>query len=721
MKFFFTCCFIGFIFVNSVFSQFESIGPYGGYIRCLVKDNQENILAGTANGGIFKTSDMGQNWSQIFYGHRNLDVRSLSVDVGSNYLAGTDGSGLFRSDNGGSTWTKLNNVLSTSTILSLLILPNGDILAGTFDGLFRSSDNGNSFTSTNGIAGAAVFSLGDGGSYLLAGTAYNGVFRSTDNGVNWQAVNNGIDFNNKTVESIAFGYSGNNPNAQPVPVATLGDILYEFDNGTATWTELPVPPKYLKSILITGDNTLIGAATSNINSSGGGVLYLPSGSGNWIEYTVPDCPFSSIVSTSAGLMAGSYGPGTYVTTNNSDWNLEVNKMSATAINGLDRTGGAITVATRHSGSFLSENEGQSFQNVNGNISWGWEYEFKLNPVTNKAWILHQDGAYKTNYGDWNNWTNTGHLANTMGFNSQGGTFLCSGNRVFITNDDINFQPVQVGNINQINSIAFDNNDIPYVATADENGFSGSGVWYSPNGGTAWTDITNNLPLNITTVKYVDLTGISESDCYKNIVAGSSDGKYFALNTDLTWNQLDLNFTSNSLIKDIASVNYGIGIEIGAVSENEMVCINSNCTPGDRFLFADQITNRLNYFMTAQKRGTANIIKLTGTLGSGILKQVSAAGINEEVSSLPEKYLLSQNYPNPFNPSTNISFELPKESYTTLEIYNALGEKVSTLVSKNLTAGSYKYEWDAKKFSSGIYFYRINTNEFNSTKKMMLLK
>ena len=721
MKSFFTIVllFVYFLSPGYSFAQFESIGPFGGYIRCLAKDNQEKILAGTVNGGIFLTSDMGENWTQIFYGYRNLGVRSLAVNFNNNYFAGTDGSGLFRSEDGGTSWTKINNVLSTSTILSLLFLPNGDLLAGTFDGLFRSTDNGNTFLATNGIPNAAVFSLGDGGSFLLAGTAYNGIFRSTDNGLNWLDANNGIDYSGTTIESIAFDNSASRAQANAY-VSTGVHVYTSMDLGI-NYTKLPDPPAFVQSILVKPDDTIVAASPSGFTSIGGSLLYLPYGSSTWMTFNTPEVPFASLIKTTSGTMAGSYGPGTFVTTNGIDWNIKINNMAATAIDGLDRVAGLITVATRHSGSFLSEDDGNTFQNVNGNMPQGWEYEFKLNPVTNKAWVLHQNGAYKTNFGEWNNWTNTGYPAVTMGFNSQGKTFLCNGNRCYISNDDINFQSVQIGNISWINSIAFNANDIPYVATSNGTGYPGNGVWYAPDGGTVWVDITNNLPLNITTVKYVDLSGITETDCYKNIVAGSADGKYFSLNTDLSWNELDLNFTSNSLIKDIASVNYGSGIEIGAVSENEMVCVSSNCTTDERILFPDQITNKIFYFASAQRNSGSNIIQLIGTIGSGILKQQSTTGLIIDPSSLPENYMLSQNYPNPFNPSTKISFDLPEESFTTLEIYNILGEKVSTLVSENLKAGIYHYEWNAKNLPSGIYFYHWNTDGFSETKKMILLK
>ena len=88
---------------------------------------------------------------------------------------------------------------------------------------------------------------------------------------------------------------------------------------------------------------------------------------------------------------------------------------------------------------------------------------------------------------------------------------------------------------------------------------------------------------------------------------------------------------------------------------------------------------------------------------------------------PRSYYLQQNYPNPFNPSTTIQFSIPEQSFVRLEVFNSLGEIISTLVSEELNTGNYKYEWNAKNLSSGIYLYRLQTATFSTSKKMILIK
>jgi len=71
------------------------------------------------------------------------------------------------------------------------------------------------------------------------------------------------------------------------------------------------------------------------------------------------------------------------------------------------------------------------------------------------------------------------------------------------------------------------------------------------------------------------------------------------------------------------------------------------------------------------------------------------------------YVLGQNYPNPFNPATTISFSVPTQSFVSLKVFDTLGREVSTLLSKQLSAGTYSRQWNTAGLSSGIYFYRLS--------------
>jgi hypothetical protein len=85
------------------------------------------------------------------------------------------------------------------------------------------------------------------------------------------------------------------------------------------------------------------------------------------------------------------------------------------------------------------------------------------------------------------------------------------------------------------------------------------------------------------------------------------------------------------------------------------------------------------------------------------------------------YNLKQNYPNPFNPNTYIEYSVARDGYVNVSIFNLLGEKVATLVNSNVRAGSYIINFDATLLSSGIYLYAMNTENFITVKKMILMK
>ena len=97
------------------------------------------------------------------------------------------------------------------------------------------------------------------------------------------------------------------------------------------------------------------------------------------------------------------------------------------------------------------------------------------------------------------------------------------------------------------------------------------------------------------------------------------------------------------------------------------------------------------------------------------------GINNEVASLPEEYILKQNYPNPFNPITRIEYTLLNPGKVSLIIYNILGEEVTRLVDGEMPAGEHTSIWNASILSSGIYFYRLQAGDIVRTRKMVLLK
>jgi hypothetical protein len=121
-------------------------------------------------------------------------------------------------------------------------------------------------------------------------------------------------------------------------------------------------------------------------------------------------------------------------------------------------------------------------------------------------------------------------------------------------------------------------------------------------------------------------------------------------------------------------------------------------------------------------GVASLIGNTGYQAvNSIAISQQTVGIENITTEIPSAYNLYQNYPNPFNPSTNIKFDLPKSGFVKLAVYDALGREVSVLVNENLKAGSYSYSFSASSLASGVYFYRISSEDFSAVKRMLMIK
>ena len=111
-----------------------------------------------------------------------------------------------------------------------------------------------------------------------------------------------------------------------------------------------------------------------------------------------------------------------------------------------------------------------------------------------------------------------------------------------------------------------------------------------------------------------------------------------------------------------------------------------------------------------------------------LKQIDFDGTYEysdivevEVNNIPTQFSLEQNYPNPFNPTTTISFSILSSAFTSLKVYDVLGNEVATLLSEEKPAGSYEVSFNASGLTSGIYLYKLQAGNVTETKKMTLMR
>ena len=107
-------------------------------------------------------------------------------------------------------------------------------------------------------------------------------------------------------------------------------------------------------------------------------------------------------------------------------------------------------------------------------------------------------------------------------------------------------------------------------------------------------------------------------------------------------------------------------------------------------------------------------------------ETKTAVVEIEGAGLPDRSALSQNYPNPFNPNTTIDYSLEQADHVEIAIFDALGQKIRTLVNAHQRAGFYRLQWDGKtdkgtRAASGVYIYRLQTTSHRESRQLTLLK
>jgi len=256
-----------------------STGPYGGYVQHLARDSSGRVYAATFMGGIYRTTNDGDIWEDLYNDTLLIDVRTLAIGSGGTIYAGLD-PGFLRSTDDGASWQKLNNLLNTRSVVSILILPGGTLLAGTIsNGVYRSTDNGASFSSSDdSLTNSYVWSLAatPSGDTVFAATYGGGVFRSINGGSTWSPVNTGLTQNLATWVGIA---------PDGALFACAGSSIFRSTDNGDNWTDLSAPPASYRSIAFTS-GAYYAPATSGV-FTGGGVFVSTDGGATWSQVLSP--------------------------------------------------------------------------------------------------------------------------------------------------------------------------------------------------------------------------------------------------------------------------------------------------------------------------------------------------------------------------------------------------------------------------------------------------
>jgi len=263
------------------------------------------------------------------------------------------------------------------------------------------------------------------------------------------------------------------------------------------------------------------------------------------------------------------------------------------------------------------------------------------------------------------------------------------------------------------------------------------MYKSFNGGANWTEIIAGLPTGTTTGNPVRALSISTVDTSRVLAAlfinDTTGGVYVTTNGGLLW-QKKYGALPNTvgtlyrccLIRPGSSAEMFVGVDRSTPAApmgvyrstdggNTWVDFNGGALLNSYSLRA------LVYKTTGDPTLYAGASHTTLPAGRGVFEYSWPGTAIGNEGLIPDNFYLSQNYPNPFNPTATIEFGLQKSGYVSIRVFDMLGREAAVLVNEVRKAGVYTAVFDGSKFTSGAYFYRIETNGFTDTKRMLLIK
>jgi len=309
----------------------------------------------------------------------------------------------------------------------------------------------------------------------------------------------------------------------------------------------------------------------------------------------------------------------------------------------------------------------------------------------------------------NNWTGIGisPAANSdiKFFNYMTGFLLCTASQTYIhktVDGGIGFKQIAITDSSDaFLCMKFVNQNTGWVTGLKS-------VYKTTNGGINWFYQFHLSPSTGNSFKGNSIDFTNELTGY---IAGAGGYLYKTTNGGAYWETTKISFRA---LLNVTFVNQNIGWICGA-GGTLLQTTNAGTNWVQYSLDTNTIFYKSNFFNanTGWICSNKNYILKTTNGGAVFISQTSSA--------VPESFELNQNYPNPFNPSTTINYEIKNSAAVKLIVYDSKGNEVETLVNENQSAGTYSVVFNAAKLSSGVYYYKLESESFSETKKMLLVK
>lgn len=681
-----------FFFLTSLISAqwTKTNGPYGGFIKCIAIDSSAMYIAGLGDSCMFRSTNFGTSWNRINVEGNGLQFTTLAVKGNDIYTSNSYG--VFYSSDSGLTWAKKN-----STYYYRLALCDSTLFALDIYRLYSSSDKGATWKPNYSIERPEAIIVYGNEIYVTSSNSW--IYYSVDKGLTWQGISTAKlpayipSFMKKDSLLFAGTYKG----------------LYISSNKGASWQKANSPA--LQNLNISA-LTSIG---SNIFASTGDGIFLSADNGNsWkiISSGIVNSDINTMAAWGNKLFAGTNGGGVFLTEDNGmNWKPINNGAFLSSISAITNIGKTIFASTYGSGIMVSNNNGQSWEPANNGLANGFIVSLTLHDslIYAGSRINYSlditalgDGYLYVSSDSGKTWNSIYHCKDDdIKFIQVSDSIIFIGGKTAHKLKNVNAKWVEDSTIFPAKYICYLllSDSALLVSTQGDGYYTDGRNFVSTDFGASWKEL-NIGPNNYVVSSYKTYFGIMVSTLYGNT--------YIASNDLIHWRTATAGFSPYSFC------SYGINVFAG-----DAAGVHYTANKGSQWRYIGQglptgiVTSLGN-----------NSEYLFASPGNGIWRRA----LNEVISSVeqnpvesPNCFNLKQNYPNPFNPITNISYSIPKETFVTLKIFDALGRETSTLVNDKKQAGSYTIQWHAAGFPSGVYFYRLQADGYAVTKKLIVLK
>ncbi|UCE19680.1 MAG: T9SS type A sorting domain-containing protein [Gemmatimonadota bacterium] len=674
------------------------------------------------NGGVFRTTNGGQNWSKVLAD----DIFTIVTFSPSNpnVIYAGSASFVYRSDNGGDTWKKFrkeneNNWgppgVRAGVPIGAVVHPNDPmtIFINNYQGgNFKSVDGGSTWVdASRGYTGAKMIDIEvhPSNPAIVYAIGRSGPFRSFNGGSNWE----GMSYSPASYpEWYAVAINPNEPQELLISDEQEGVIL-KSTNGGGNWKKVFDHPD-------AGYSCILQPREQMCYDGFKVIAYAPSN---------PDTVYAGMAA-SRGIIDGTFPTlrksyGMYKSTDGGDNWFEINTGLNTAylnINTIDihpTNPDIVYIGTWRDGVFKTTDGGGSWVPKNNGLASPLLDVRSLainpdNPQVIFAGMGDGTGIFKSTDGG-NQW----NVMNT-GLKIECPSYLLPVGR---TDLKVSLGPapdIPLGGEytsvpwTSIRDIVFDPTDSQTMYAADFH----SGFYVSSDGGNTWLMANEGL-----TMRTINELAISSDG---NVIYAATWGEgVFRL--VLGENQPPQILLTIPDTRDTLSFVQGDSLlfEVSAYDLNDDVLSYTWFLDG--IMIEGALEHILRIGTTELSVGAHSIeLEVSDTHQTiWILWNIIITfptGIQDGVvSQVPRTFALYQNYPNPFNPETEIKFSLPRNSKVTISIYNILGQMINVLIDSDIEAGYHVVNWNGSNVASGIYFCQMKAAEFFETRRMLLLK